>query len=144
MVIIMLEIKYATKQDKAFWFTLDTHLSESEFERKIRDRRGYIFCDGGKPIGVMRYNLLWDNTPFLTYIYFEKSHRGKGFGRQAMQFWETEMRTLGYKMLITSTQVDEQAQHFYRKLGYQDRGGIFLDNTPLAQPQEMFMLKVLS
>lgn len=91
----------------------------------------------------MRYNLFWDNTPFLTLIYFEQFHRRKGFGRQAMLFWENEMRELGYKMIMTSTQVDEQAQHFYRKLGYKDKGGIFLDNTPFEQPQEMFMLKVL-
>ena len=61
-----------------------------------------------------------------------------------MLFWENEMRKLGYKMVMTSTQVDEQAQHFYRKLGYVDRGSICLDNTPLAQPQEMLMLKVLT
>lgn len=53
------------------------------------------------------------------------------------------MRSLGYKMVMTSTQVNEQAQHFYRKLGYIERGGIFLDGTPYAQPQEMFLLKVL-
>lgn len=53
------------------------------------------------------------------------------------------MRKRGYKMVMTSTRVDEQAQHFYRKLGYEDKGGIILDNTPFEQPQEMFMLKIL-
>ena len=139
----MLEIRYVSEIDKPFWFMLDNHLSESEFELKVRDKRGYIISGDGKPIGIMRYNLLWDNTPFLTLIYLEESCRGKGFGRQVVQFWENEMRALGYKMVMTSTQVDEQAQHFYRKLGYKDRGGIFLDDTPFAQPQEMFMLKVL-
>jgi len=90
----------------------------------------------------MRYNLFWDNTPFLTLIYLEKSYRYRGFGRQAILFWESEMRNLGYKMVMTSTQVDEQAQHFYRKLGYLERGSLFLDNTPFEQSQEMFMLKV--
>jgi len=60
-----------------------------------------------------------------------------------MLFWEKEMLGYGYKIVITSTQVDEQAQHFYRKLGYIERGGIFLDKTPFEQPQEMFMIKVL-
>jgi len=117
-------------------------LSEDEFERKVRDQRGYVLSVDDTPIGVMRYNLFWDNTPFLTLIHMEESHQGKGYGRQAMVFWENEMRRLGYKMVMTSTQVDEQAQHFYRKLGYVERGGIFLDNTPLEQPQEMFMVKV--
>lgn len=139
----MFEIRYVSDSDKSFWYTLDKHLSETEFELKIRDKRGYVISDGGKPVGVMRYNLFWDNTPFLTLIYFAKIHRGKGYGKQAMLFWEDEMRELGYKMTMTSTQVDEQAQHFYRKLGYIDKGGIFLDNTPFEQPQEMLLLKIL-
>ena len=56
--------------------------------------------------------------------------------------WEDEMRGLGYKMVMTSTQADEQAQHFYRKLGYVDRGCLVLDGTPFEQAQEIFMIKV--
>lgn len=139
----MFNVRYVTESDKAFWFTLDEHLHESEFYLKIRDRRGYIISSNGKPIGVMRYNLMWDNTPFLTLIYIDDVEQGKGYGKKAMLFWENEMRDKGYKMVMTSTQVDEQAQHFYRKLGYKDRGGIFLDCTPFEQPQEMFLIKVL-
>ena len=139
----MFEIRYVSESDKLFWFALDEHLSESEFELKVRDKRGYIISDGGKPIGVMRYNLFWDNIPFLTLICLNESYHRKGFGKQAMLLWEREMRTHGYKMVMTSTRVDEAAQHFYRALGYKDRGAICLDNTPLEQPQEMFMIKVL-
>ena len=139
----MFNIKYVSEADKSFWFTLDRHLSENEFNLKVRDRRGYIISDDDKPIGVMRYNLMWDNVPFLTLIHFDEAYHRKGFGRQAMLHWENEMRGLGYDIVMTSTQVDEQAQHFYRNLGYKDKGGLFLDNTPWEQPQEMFMLKVL-
>ena len=135
-------IRYVTEDDRSFWFSLDSHLSESEFSLKIRDRRGYVISDGNKAIGVMRYNLMWDIIPFLAFIYVDEPYRGKGFGKQAMFHWEDEMRELGYKMVMTSTQVNEQAQHFYRKLGYIERGGVFLDNTPLEQPLEMFMIKV--
>jgi len=139
----MCNIRYASMTDKPYWFTLDTHLSESEFERKVRDKRGYIISEGCTPIGIMRYNLFWDNTPFLTLIHLEDSHHRKGFGTQTMRSWEAEMRTLGYKMLITSTRVDEDAQHFYRALGYKDKGALFLDHTPLEQPQELFLIKTL-
>jgi len=130
----ILEIRYVTQTDKSFWYTLDKHLCELEFERKIRDKRGYVISIDGKSIGIMRYNLMWDNTPFLTFIYIDDAYYYKGYGRRAMLFWENEMRELGYKMLMTSTQVNEQAQHFYRKLGYKDRGGVFLDGTPFEQP----------
>ena len=139
----MFKIRYVCESDKLFWFTLDPSLNEKEFELKIRDRRGYIISDGDKPIGVMRYNLFWDAIPFLTLIHLDDSYHGKGFGKQAMLFWEDEMKEFGYKMLMLSTQVDEQAQHFYRKLGYTDKGSLFLDNTPFEQAQEMIMLKVL-
>ena len=139
----MFKIRYAAETDKAFWFTLDKHMGEGEFSQKIRDKRGYIISDGEKPVGIMRYNLFWDSIPFLTLIYLKEAYRQQAFGRQAMLAWEDEMRALGCKMVMTSTQVDEQAQHFYRKLGYLDRGSLFLDNTPFAQPQEVFMVKTL-
>jgi GNAT superfamily N-acetyltransferase len=140
----MFEIRYASENDKSFWLSLDEHLRESEFALKVRDKRVYIISDNGKPIGVMRYNLFWDNTPFLTLIYIDGAYQCQGFGRQAINYWENEMRGLGYKLVMTSTQADEQAQHFYRKLAYIDRGCLVLDNTPYAQPQEILMIKIIA
>ena len=140
----VIDIRYVCETDELFWFSLDAHLSYNEFALKIRDKRGYVIWLDGNPIGVMRYNLFWDNTPFLTLIYIEEAHQGKGYGKEAMLFWESEMRELGYKMVMTSTQADEQAQHFYRKLGYCDKGCLNLDNTPFEQPQEILMIKVLN
>ena len=51
------------------------------------------------------------------------------------------MKLQGYGMLLTSTQVDEEAQHFYRKLGYKDCGGFVIDVPGYEQPMEMFMIK---
>jgi len=139
----MFEIRYASGFDKSFWFTLDHHLPKNEFALKVRDKRAYIITADSIPIGILRYNLFWDNIPFLTLIELEQSYHRKGFGKQAMLSWETEMHTLGYKMVMTSTRADEEAQHFYRTLGYQDKGAIFLDNTPFEQPGELFLVKVL-
>lgn len=47
-----------------------------------------------------------------------------------------------YGMIMTSTQVDEDAQHFYRKLGYKDCGGLTIDIPGYEQPMEMFMNKI--
>ena len=135
----MFNIRYVSKEDKSFWLTLDKNFSEKQFELKIRDKQGYVISDDDKPMGVMRYNLMWDYIPFLTLIHLAGDYHGKGFGKQAMLYWENEMRELGCDMVMTSTQVDEQAQFFYRKLGYVDKGGVFFDD----QPQEMFMIKIL-
>ena len=53
------------------------------------------------------------------------------------------MRTRGHGMVLTSTQVDEDTQHFYRRLGYKDCGGLSLDLPVYEQPMELFMVKQL-
>ncbi len=139
----MFQIRDLKKEDKDFWYTLDRHLPEAEFIKKVADKRGYVIFDDEKPIGILRFNMFWDSVPFLTMIYLDFSYHKKGFGRKAMEFWETEMAKQGHKMVMTSTQVDENAQYFYRKLGYKDSGCLVLDIPGFEQPLEMFMVKAL-
>jgi len=135
-------ITYATLDDKQY-VCPGENLSESEFELKVRDKRCYILRLDGQRIGVMVFNLMFDFIPFLSLMYLEDEHQRKGFGTAAMTHWENEMRSLGYKMIMISTQVDEDGQHFYRKLGYKDMGSIVMDIPPHEQPLEMFMGKAL-
>ncbi len=137
----MIEIRYVKQEDKAFWHSLDRHLPESEFENKINNNQGYVLLEDGKPAGLLRYNLFWDNTPFCTLLFVDWNHQGKGYGKMLMQHWEADMKARGYGMLLTSTQVDEDAQHFYRKLGYRDCGGLIIDIPGYEQPMEMFLIK---
>lgn len=136
-----MEIRYATLADKFFWFRLDKHLPEAEFERKVRDGLAYVLTENGQPVALLRYNLFWDNTPFCTLLHVEKEQQGRGFGSALMGQWEQEMAQKGYGMVMTSTQVDERAQHFYRKLGYQDAGGFVINIPGYEQPMEMIMVK---
>ena len=133
----MFMIRYATQEDKIFWFTLDYHIQEAIYQAKIRDKQGYIILDDNKPIGVLRYCLFWDNTPFVNLIELQEAYHNKGFGTHAMKHWENEMQGLGYKLVMTSTQSNEQAQHFYRKLGYVDSGCLLL----CKEPAELFFVK---
>lgn len=139
----MLEIRYVQIEDKDFWYSLDGHLPEREFINKVRDKRGYIITEYGKPIGLLRYNLFWDNTPFCNMLFVDFDHQNKGYGAKLMNYWEKDMKSQGYGMLMTSTQVDETAQHFYRKLGYKDCGGIVINIPEYEQPMEMFLIKAI-
>lgn len=137
----MFEVRYAEIEDKDFWYSLDKHLPELEFEKKVRDKQAYILSEDGVKVGLLRYNLFWDNTPFCTMLFVDWSKQKRGYGRELMKHWENDMKKQGYGMLMTSTQVDEDAQHFYRKLGYKDCGGLTIDIPGYEQPMELFMNK---
>ena len=86
--MLRLEIKYVDSNNKNFWYSLDKHLPEKEFENKIRDKQGYVLYEDGKEIGLLRYNLFWDNTPFCTMLFVDWSKQKHGYGRTLMEHWE--------------------------------------------------------
>ena len=139
----MLQIRYVTYADRAGWYMLDRHLPPEGFDEKVRTRQGYVLAEDDEITGILRYNFFWDNTPFCTLLYIAAGHRGLGHGRRLMEHWEREMRSCGFGMVMTSTQVDEEAQHFYRKLGYKDAGGFVVDLPGYGQPMELMMVKGL-
>ena len=137
----MTKIKYVEISDKEFWYTLDRHLPEKEFERKVNSKQGYVLLENNKPVGLLRYNLFCDNTPFCTMLFIDWNNQKKGYEKQLLEYWEKDMKAQGYDFDLTSTQVDETAQHFYRKLGYKDCGGLIIDIPNYEQPMEMFLIK---
>ena len=132
-----------TEADRAFWFSLDRHLSAEEFTCKVSDQMGYVLTADGEPIGLLRWSLFWDSIPFCNLLYMEDCHQRKGFGRRLAAYWEKEMRSRGYDLVMTSTQSDEAAQHFWRKLGYRDCGGLTLPFPGHEQPLELILGKTL-
>ncbi|MBE5947810.1 MAG: GNAT family N-acetyltransferase [Lachnospiraceae bacterium] len=137
----MIEIRHVQSEDKEFWYSLDKHLPETEFDKKVKEKSGYVLLEDERKVGLLRYNLFWDNTPFCTLLFVDAGYQRKGYGRKLMEHWEADMKSQGYGMLLTSTQVDEEAQHFYRKLGYKDCGGFVIDIPGYEQPMEMFLVK---
>ena len=94
---------------------------------------------------AQRVNLIFDFIPFITCFVIDDSYQGKGIGTKTMSQWEDEMRSLDYKMVMISTEVDDSVQRFYRKLGYKDLGSILLGGIlPYSQNAlEMFIGKAL-
>lgn len=127
----MIEVRYIDSDDASFWFSLDHHLTQKEFQNKIETKRGYVLLVDGEAIGLLRYNLFFDEIPFCTMLIISEMYQKQGYGKRLLTHWEKEMQDKGYQMVMTSTQADEQGQHFYRKLGYKDCGGITFDFQPL-------------
>ena len=124
-----------------FWETLDPHITRTELQNLIALGRCYVLLCGATPVGVMRYNLLWDSVPFLTMLCLSAPCRRKGYGGAALAAWEDEMRAAGHEAVMASAQSDQGAQHFYRIKGYHDAGCLILDGTPLAQRAEHIFVK---
>ena len=127
-----MEIRYAEAGDLEMIAEYDTHISKPEMENAIARKRIILLFIDGKYEGWLRFNLFWDNIPFMNLLFIiSEDQRGKGYGRKLVAFWEHEMAEQGYKFVMTSTQSDEEAQFFYRKLGYTDRGSLILPDEPL-------------
>lgn len=109
---------------------LDRHIAPQELENSVRLGRVYVAEEGGEPAGWLRWNLFWDNTPFMNLLFVLDGRRNRGYGRQLVEYWEERMREAGYGAVMTSTQSNEYAQHFYERLGYAAIGGFLLPGEP--------------
>ncbi len=132
-------IRYADHQDLATLKEQDKHLSEAELKNVIAAKKIIVMHQGNAFIGWLRFGMFWDTIPFMNMLYILDGYRGKGYGTALVTFWEKEVAKEGYNRVLTSTQANEQAQFFYRKLGYTECGALLLPKEPL----EMFFIKEL-
>jgi len=123
-------IRYAENSDYLWLKEHDDHISEKILKKKIENNEIFIIENNGKIIGWLRYNLFWDNIPFMNMICFLGEYRKIGLGRKFVEFWENEMKNIGYKSVLTSTQSNEDSQNFYRKIGYNEIGGFKCWSSP--------------
>lgn len=132
-------IRIATMNDLSRIVEQDRHISPEELKILISLGRVAVAEDEESFLGWMRWNLFWDNTPFLNMLYLLEPHRGKGYGKTMMAWWEREMRARSFDTLMTSTASDEYAQHFYQKLEYTAVGGFSLP----GESYELIFVKTL-
>lgn len=123
-------IRYANENDIEIISKYDKHISKEELANIIKLKRVIVMYEDDKFVGWLRYNLFWDNTPFMNMLYLLDNERGKGNDSRLVIFWENEMKK-NYEFVLTSTQSNEEAQFFYRKIGYVDSGALLLPNEPL-------------
>jgi GNAT superfamily N-acetyltransferase len=133
----MPRVRVAVPADTGFLTTRDRHVSTSELTAVVDRGRVLLLEDEvtSEPLGWLRWGLFWDAVPFMNMLHVLESNRGRGFGRLLVEQWESQCRDGGYGFVLTSTMSDEQAQHFYRHLGYRDSGALEL---PGEAPEILF------
>lgn len=133
-------IRIAQPADFDFLVAHDPHISHDMMRRKIDAQEIFVISEEETSIALLRWSWFWDNVPFMNLLRVLEAKRGKGIGRQLVAHWEVEMQKRGAAFVLTSTYSHEEAQHFYRKCGYQDIGGFVLPNEPM----ELILFKKLS
>lgn len=108
-------IRYANENDIEIISKYDKHISKEELANIIKLKRVIVMYEDDKFVGWLRYNLFWDNTPFMNILYLLDNERGKGNGSRLVIFWENEMKQKNYEFVLTSTQSNEEAQFFIEK-----------------------------
>ncbi|PWW43493.1 MULTISPECIES: N-acetyltransferase [Paenibacillus] len=126
-----MKIIHADETDYSYILERDRHIHPSLVETKIKENEILMIWEQESRIGWMRYGYFWDNIPFMNMIWIDEPYRSGGIGRAVVQHWEHLMKQKGFDTVMTSTQSDEHAQHFYRKLGYVDAGSLLLETQPL-------------
>ena len=121
----------------------DRHIPAARLKESVENSRVYVLKtdDAERRIfGVLRYSLFWQLYPFMDLIFLDEAFRGQGFGSSMVARWENDMRSQGYRYVLTSTQADEDAWRFYEKLGYR-KTGAFL--PPEQEAEELIYMKGL-
>ena len=136
-------IRYAAQTDLAACMALDGHIPEGEYASKLAAKQVYILSEAGEARALLRYGLFWDSIPFCSLLFVAERARRRGYGRALAIRWEADMKSRGYDLVMTSTQADEEGQHFWRKLGYRDCGGFVLPFPGYEQPLELILAKPL-
>ncbi len=131
-------VRYANAADIDY-LRRDPHISTDAMAAKIDRREVLLALVDSVPVGWLRSCMFSDVTPFMGMLFVEEAHRNKGVGSALIGFWEGQMKKSGHRMVMTSTQADELAQHLYRKLGYIDTGALLLP----GDPAEIFLRKDL-
>lgn len=132
-----MNLRWANPKDVDRLAALDRHLSPGQLAQAVEQGRVLTAWNGQVLAGWLRYGWFWDNTPFLNLLFVQKEYRGQGWGNLLLRRWEEEMKRQGFSVLLTSTQAQEQSQHFYRHCGYRDVGGFLLP----PEPYELILAK---
>jgi len=136
------KVRHATLTDLPSCKLLDHSAIESAIRYAIEHQAVVVAECDGNIIGYLRLEFLWSRIPYIGLVWVVESHRDQGVGRSLLSFVETDLRTKGHQMLISSSQVDEPApRDWHRSVGFVECG--VLDGINKGGTGEVFFRKEL-
>ena len=109
-------------------YMLEKFQSAETIARQIREGMSYylIHESSSGDIGYLAVQPK-DGELFLSKFYIEQGHRGKGFGRQAMDFVKKTAREKGASRITLTVHQRNPSVEVYKKLGFAIVGPVFTD-----------------
>ena len=133
------KIRFAKKKDIEQIMTLEHLLDSESLKEKIRRKEIIVCLDNSNVTGMLRFNWFWDMFPFINLLWVVEDSRKKNIGSKLVDFLIHFTKGKNNDAIFTSTQANEGAQHFWRKIGFTDSGGF----TFKKEPFELIMIKHL-
>jgi ribosomal protein S18 acetylase RimI-like enzyme len=89
------------------------------------DNSCFVVEAAGERVGSVWFSPRQENGETVAFLYaieIDEAHRGRGFGRAAMQLFEQEARRRGFSQVrLNVFGGNERARALYRSLGYGER-----------------------
>lgn len=98
---------------------------EEEIDEYEEEATHFLACVGGEPAGAARMRWKDEKTAKAERVAVLSHFRGTGVGRELMQAIEKEAQANNARSIQLSAQT--HAQPFYKRLGYEAYGDVFLD-----------------
>jgi ribosomal protein S18 acetylase RimI-like enzyme len=87
----------------------------------------YLISEGNKNLGYISVKEK-DKELFVSKVYIHSDYRGKGFGRQAINFIQNKANELKLdRITLTVNKNNTNSIKVYEKLGFKNRGSIIQD-----------------
>jgi len=133
------------------YYAFDGHAFDWEKARSaltmlLNDERlglAWLILDGDEPAGYIvlcfGYSLEWlGRDAFIDEFYLSEKYRGRGWGRETMEFVEEAARKAGIRTLhLEVVQKNAGALEIYRRLGFREHQSTFLSKwiaSDLSKP----------
>lgn len=119
----MATVRFAEMGDLTWCAGVDRDIGRAAVRRKIVLREIVLSEVGGELVGYLRLEYLWSKLPYVGLVRVQEEFRRLGVGRAIVYFLEDFLRERGYKVLMSSSQVNEpSAQAWHRAVGFEECG----------------------
>lgn len=138
----MIDVTPALPADRDWLLVEDSHIPAEWVGRSISAGEYLVARVNGERRGFLRFSWFWRTIPYMELIRVADTEQRKGIGTALFQRWESDMRSKGVELLMTSSMSDEpEPQAWHRRNGFVESGSLTFGH--LQKTPEIFFVKKL-